>query len=313
MTTAVQVQYRRGTAAQVASFTGAQGELIVDTTDNRVVVQDGSTAGGWPAAKLSEVITNTRTAVSDANYAAQMTDRLIAYVAITAARTVTLPASSGFPTGTCLSIIDELGACSPTNSITVSRSGSDTVDGGTSASVTIAYGYLAVQTNGAGKWTIVDQTTTNLPAVSIGTVYDPNNVLSVVGQSALFSGSGNFNVTVNKGGSAGAASDTASFIFEDGFVGYGQIGLCGDDHFHFKVSNGSTWYDAIDIVNTSGLVNINYGATITGGNVGIGTETNPQVPVCYQQKCYDWIFIPRCDGTDVRPCKRRWRSNHGSS
>jgi len=55
MTTAVQVQYRRGTSSQVAFFTGAAGEMVVDTTNNRVVVQDGSTAGGWPAAKLSEV------------------------------------------------------------------------------------------------------------------------------------------------------------------------------------------------------------------------------------------------------------------
>ncbi len=273
MTTAVQVQYRRGTATQVASFTGAQGELIVDTTDNRIVVQDGSTAGGWAAAKLAEVITNTRTAVTDANYTAQTTDRLIAYTAITAARSVTLPAAGSFPTGTCLSIIDESGACSPTNSITVSRGGSDMIDGGTSASITIAYGYLAVQSNGAGKWTIVDQATTNLPAVSIGTAYDPNNVLSVSGASALFSGSGNFNVTVNKGGSAGAASDTASFVFEDGFVGYGQIGLCGDDNFHFKVSNGTTWYDALDIVNSSGLLKANYGMTITSGDVMVGNNT----------------------------------------
>jgi hypothetical protein len=56
MTTAVQVQYRRGTASQVASFAGAQGEMVIDTTNNRVVVQDGATSGGWPAAKLSEVV-----------------------------------------------------------------------------------------------------------------------------------------------------------------------------------------------------------------------------------------------------------------
>ena len=55
MTTAVQVQYRRGTPSQIASFTGAQGEMAVDTTNNRVVVQDGATAGGLPAAKLIEV------------------------------------------------------------------------------------------------------------------------------------------------------------------------------------------------------------------------------------------------------------------
>ncbi len=45
-----QLQLRRGTAAQLASFTGAQGEAVVDTTNNRIVVNDGSTAGGWPAA-----------------------------------------------------------------------------------------------------------------------------------------------------------------------------------------------------------------------------------------------------------------------
>ncbi len=49
-----QLQLRRGTAAQLASFTGAQGEAVVDTTNNRIVVNDGSTAGGWPAAKLAE-------------------------------------------------------------------------------------------------------------------------------------------------------------------------------------------------------------------------------------------------------------------
>jgi hypothetical protein len=39
----------------MASFTGAAGETNVDTTNNRIVVQDGITAGGWPAARLSEI------------------------------------------------------------------------------------------------------------------------------------------------------------------------------------------------------------------------------------------------------------------
>ena len=55
MTTAVQVQFRRGTQSQMASFTGAAGETNVDTTNNRIVVQDGIIAGGWPAARLSEI------------------------------------------------------------------------------------------------------------------------------------------------------------------------------------------------------------------------------------------------------------------
>jgi hypothetical protein len=50
----VHVKRRRDTAANIASFTPAQGELIVDLTNNRVIVGDGSTVGGWPAARLSE-------------------------------------------------------------------------------------------------------------------------------------------------------------------------------------------------------------------------------------------------------------------
>jgi hypothetical protein len=50
----VQVKHRRDTAVNIAAFTPAQGELIVDTTNNRVIVGDGATAGGFAAAKLSE-------------------------------------------------------------------------------------------------------------------------------------------------------------------------------------------------------------------------------------------------------------------
>jgi hypothetical protein len=50
----VQVKHRRDSATNISTFTPAQGELIVDTTNNRVIVGDGSTVGGWPAAKLVE-------------------------------------------------------------------------------------------------------------------------------------------------------------------------------------------------------------------------------------------------------------------
>lgn len=52
-----QVQLRRDNAANVAAFTGKPGEVIVDTTNNRLCLQDGATAGGFAAAKLSEVVT----------------------------------------------------------------------------------------------------------------------------------------------------------------------------------------------------------------------------------------------------------------
>lgn len=52
---ATQVQRRRGTAAEHTTFTGAAGEITVDSTDNRLVLHDGVTAGGHPVAKESEI------------------------------------------------------------------------------------------------------------------------------------------------------------------------------------------------------------------------------------------------------------------
>ena len=51
----IQVKLRRGTTAQHAGFTGAEGEVTVDTDKDTVVVHDGSTAGGHELAKASDV------------------------------------------------------------------------------------------------------------------------------------------------------------------------------------------------------------------------------------------------------------------
>ena len=49
---ATQVQFRRGTTSQTGSFTGAVGEVTVDTDKDTVVVHDGSQAGGFAVANL---------------------------------------------------------------------------------------------------------------------------------------------------------------------------------------------------------------------------------------------------------------------
>ena len=56
----ISVQLRRGTDTEHSSFTGAVGEVTVDTTNDTLRVHDGSTAGGVRLAKLSETgLTNT--------------------------------------------------------------------------------------------------------------------------------------------------------------------------------------------------------------------------------------------------------------
>ena len=52
---AKKLQLRRGTTSQHSSFTGAVGEVTVDTDKDVVVVHDGSTAGGFPLAKGADV------------------------------------------------------------------------------------------------------------------------------------------------------------------------------------------------------------------------------------------------------------------
>ena len=61
---AKQVQLRGGTTSQHSSFTGVAREVTVDTDKDTIVVHDGSTAGGVPLAKASELPTLTSLSVT---------------------------------------------------------------------------------------------------------------------------------------------------------------------------------------------------------------------------------------------------------
>ena len=51
---ATQLQLRRGTEAENDAFTGAQGEVTVDTTNNHLRVHDGTTSGGYKVANIGD-------------------------------------------------------------------------------------------------------------------------------------------------------------------------------------------------------------------------------------------------------------------
>ena len=48
---AKRVQRRRGTTAEHSTFTGADGEITVDTTKDTAIIHDGAQAGGYPLAR----------------------------------------------------------------------------------------------------------------------------------------------------------------------------------------------------------------------------------------------------------------------
>ena len=68
-----QIQYRRGSSAQTASFAGALGEITVDTTNKVVVVHDGATLGGFAGVSTTATQTLTNKTLSGAVIASTLT------------------------------------------------------------------------------------------------------------------------------------------------------------------------------------------------------------------------------------------------
>ena len=94
---ATQLQIRRGTSTQVAAFTGAEGEIVVNTTNDSVHVNDGSTAGGFEMARAD--LNN----VSDTSLNAALTGNTVSALTIT---TLTLGSTAITATGAELNILD---------------------------------------------------------------------------------------------------------------------------------------------------------------------------------------------------------------
>jgi len=94
------------------------------------------------------------------------------------------------------------------------------------------------------------ETFQNIPMLGVNTTADTTNRLSVSSPSVLFNNEGtDIQVKLNKN----AVADTASFLFQTGWSGRAEIGLTGDDDFHFKVSpDGATWFDGLVIDKDTG-------------------------------------------------------------
>ncbi len=108
----------------------------------------------------------------------------------------------------------------------------------------------------------------NLALLGVGTTADATNPFSAKLNNALWVAK-----TVAEGGdgdlryklSKESASKTLSYLFQDNFSGRAEIGLTGDDDFHFKTSpDGSSWVDALVLDKTSGAAQFNSAVQLTG-------------------------------------------------
>src|SRR5581483_3346859 len=129
---------------------------VYDTnSDGLVDLAAGGTAAASAKAARVSLGVDGRTARGDANYTILATDKFVCLnAALTAPRTFTLPAANTVNAGYQLSVYDEAGGIGATNTLTVARAGSDTVQGGTQIVLANAYDECVLVSDGTSKWTV---------------------------------------------------------------------------------------------------------------------------------------------------------------
>src|ERR1044071_8961021 len=108
----------------------------------------------------------------------------------------------------------------------------------------------------------------NLSLLGVGTAADATNPFSAKLNNALWvartvaeGGDGDLRYKLSKE----SAAKTLSLLFQDNFSGHAEIGLTGDDDFHFKTSpDGSTWTDALVLDKATGAARLNAAVQFTG-------------------------------------------------
>lgn len=99
---------------------------------------------------------NVRVTFSDANVTVAASTRRAAQVGtMSASRTVTMPAANAVPAGAEVIVVDESGSVTGSNTIVISRAGSDVINGATTTTINTAYGSKRLVSDGTSKWTVV--------------------------------------------------------------------------------------------------------------------------------------------------------------
>lgn len=108
------------------------------------------------------------TGVGNTNYTILITDRTIGTnAAFTAPRTWTLPAANAVNDGGYFIVADYQGTITSTNTLTVTRAGADTINGGTSITISGANGAIILTSDGISKWNALPFNVTSAAANTV--------------------------------------------------------------------------------------------------------------------------------------------------
>lgn len=183
-----------------------------------------------------------RTTHGDSAYNILSSDRyVVTSAALTATRTWTLPAASTLPAGTMYVIQDEAGGVTGTNNLAVAPNGTDTINGANNATLStigVAFGGIALKTDGSAKWSVVFNTILQACSASANTFMTGINASG----QCLFSTA----PVLVAGGGTGLTTLTANTLYK---------------------GNGTSALAASSIVDNSGVTI----GSPTGGAQGAGT------------------------------------------
>ena len=144
-----------GGANYTAFRAGAQSADITytlptaDGTNGQVLSTNGGGTLSWTT-QAANVLQLNRVTTS-ANYTVTATDAIVGVDVSAGPVTITLPAANAFADGQTLIINVEAGNAA-TNNVTINAAGTDTIDGGTSVSITFGSGQQRIYSDGAGAW-----------------------------------------------------------------------------------------------------------------------------------------------------------------
>ncbi|TGN89428.1 hypothetical protein EOW77_0003635 [Bradyrhizobium yuanmingense] len=146
----------RGLAASALAFMLASTIAFaqVNPGTSPLSVPKGGTGAATAAGARNNLQVDRFTGRGDANYTILATDRVVGTnAAFTASRTFTLPAANAVNAGHSLIVADFQGTVTGSNTLIIARAGSDTINGGTSVTISSANGAYLVVSDGSSKWT----------------------------------------------------------------------------------------------------------------------------------------------------------------
>jgi len=262
---ATAVQNRRGTAAQHddgTGFTGLEGELTVDTTNDTVRVHDGSTKGGHRLAKLSEAQgSTTLSALTDTTITSPASGHILIHdgsdsfdnKAISGAITINV---NGFTTLSSGQALSNLGGGS--GSTFLRKDGTFATPTDTNTTYSIQDGELS-QNN------FTNDDHTKLNNIEAGAdVTDTTNVVA-----ALTAGT---NIAIAGDGTISSTDTNTTYSIQDGELS--QNNFTNDDHT--KLNGIETSADVTDTTNVVAALTAGNNIAIAGDGTISATDTNTE-------------------------------------